>query len=223
MHKVGHLWGMRTLVIGSAERIEALMQGIGQRWQPDIWAYPGRIAPGWGYYEIIIDLEADERPSPAFSVPSRALWVLNSVKKPLRHQLPDAGWYDRCIGINLLPVFCERPLVEASALSDKTWARFHEWEPQSVRVPDEPGMVSARILALILNEALLLQGEAALTMETTDIAVKLGLNYPRTISEWGQAIGWRHILDILEALRTEYGAAVYPIAPRLRELASGIL
>lgn len=212
---------MRTLVIGSEERIAALMRGVGQRWQPDIWVYPALTMPGWGYYDVIVDLEADERPSPAFSVASRALWILSSVKKPLRHQLPTAAWYERCVGVNLLPLFCERPLVEVAALSETAWLRFHAWEPQSVRVPDEPGMVSARILALILNEALLLQSEAVLPLETIDTAVKLGLNYPRTVSEWGRAVGWRHILDIVEALRAEYGAAVYPVASRLRDLAQG--
>ncbi|MCS6895112.1 MAG: 3-hydroxyacyl-CoA dehydrogenase family protein [Bacteroidia bacterium] len=211
---------MRTLVIGSQERIEALMRGVGQRWQPDLWVYPTRISPGWGYYDVIVDLEADERSSPAFSVPSRALWVLSAVKKPLRSLLPAPTWAQRCIGANLLPVFCERALIEACALSEEAWSAFQSWEPQAVRVPDSVGMVSPRLLALILNEALLLQGEAALTMETIDLAVKLGLNYPRTISEWGKAIGWHHILHLMEALQTDYGAGTYPIAPLLRSLAN---
>ncbi|MEN3040396.1 MAG: 3-hydroxyacyl-CoA dehydrogenase family protein [Bacteroidia bacterium] len=211
---------MRALVIGSQGRIEALMRGIGQRWQPDFWIYPGRVAPGWNYYEVIVDLEADERPSPAFSVASQALWVLSAVKKPLRRLLPSSSWAQRCVGVNLLPVFCERQLIEATALSEEAWNLFQSWEPQTCRVPDDVGMVSARLLALIINEALLLQSEAALSLETIDLAVKLGLNYPRTITEWGQAIGWHHILQLMEALQAEYGADVYPIAPSLRTFAT---
>lgn len=195
------------------------MRGIGQVWQPDLWEYPSRIAPGWDYYYIIIDLEADERPSPAFTVPSKALWVLNSVKRPLHQLLPTSFWAERCIGANLLPVFCERSWIEATALSDEAWATFQRWHPQSLRVPDTVGLVSARILTLLINEALLLQGEAALSMESIDIAVRLGLNYPRTISEWGTAIGWHHIRDIMLALQQAYGAATYPIAPALYQLA----
>ncbi|MCX8113323.1 MAG: 3-hydroxyacyl-CoA dehydrogenase family protein [Bacteroidia bacterium] len=211
---------MRTLVIGSASRIQALLRGVGGRWQPDIWTYPARVSPGWNYYDIIIDLEADERPSPAFSVSSRAFWVFASTKKTLRSLLPHPKWAERCVGANLLPGFCERDLVEASALSDVAWKYFSAWEPQSVRVPDTVGLVSARLLSLLLNEALLLAGEAALSIETLDLAVKLGLNYPHTLSEWGNIIGWHHVLDILEALQADYSAATYPIAPLLRDLAS---
>ncbi|GIV25915.1 MAG: hypothetical protein KatS3mg026_1607 [Bacteroidia bacterium] len=206
---------MPTLVIGSAQRLEALMRGVGARWNPDTWVWPSRVGPGWNVYDVIVDLEADERPSPAFSVPSRALWVLQSVKRPLRKILPSPAWAERCVGVNLLPGFCERPLVEATALSEEAWARFQAWEPQSVRVPDATGMVSARIVCLLLNEALLLAGEAALPMEVLDLAVRLGLNYPRTISEWGQTIGWRHVREVVEALSAEYGAGTYPVAPLL--------
>ncbi|RMF47765.1 MAG: hypothetical protein D6750_08645 [Bacteroidetes bacterium] len=73
-------------------------------------------------------------------------------------------------------------------------------------------------MCLLLNEALLLAGEAALSLETLDLAVKLGLNYPRTLSEWGQAIGWRHIREVVEALSAEYGAGTYPVAPLLRAM-----
>ncbi|MDW8014490.1 MAG: 3-hydroxyacyl-CoA dehydrogenase family protein [Bacteroidia bacterium] len=209
---------MRVLAIGSSARLQALMRGIGQRWQPDLWEYPSKTSPGWKYYDIIVDLEADERPSPAFSAYSSALWVLSAVKKPLHQLLLSPAWALRCVGANLLPLFCERPLVEACALSDAAWERFQQWEPQSVRVPDRVGLVSARILCLILNEALLLKEEAQLSLETIDVAVKLGLNYPYTISEWGRAVGWRHVKEILLALQAEYGADVYPIASSLESL-----
>lgn len=204
------------LVIGSAERLSALMRGVGARWQPDLWEWPSQTPPGWGGYSVIVDVEADERPSPAFSVVSSALWVLSSVKKPLHRILPIPSWADRCVGANLLPGFCERPLIEATALTSAAWERFIAWEPQAVRVPDTLGLVSARILALLLNEALLLQREAHLPLTDIDTAVKLGLNYPYSISEWGERIGWRHIRDIVEALSREYGAGYYPVAPALR-------
>lgn len=191
------------------------MRGIGRRWSPDLWEWPARSTPNWRLYDIIIDLEADERPSPAFRVVTEAVWVLAAVKKPLHRLLPDKRWASRCVGANLLPAFCERDIVEATALSDEAWNRFVAWEPNAIRVPDTTGLVSARILCLILNEALLLQSEAGLPSEVLDTAVKLGLNYPYTLSEWGERIGWTHVRDIVQALSAEYGAGVYPVAPAL--------
>ncbi len=207
---------MDVLVIGSGERLSPLMRGVGASWQADLWEWPSQASPGWGAYDVIVDLEADERPSPAFSVVSKALWVLESVKKTLHRLLPNRSWASRCVGINLLPGFCERPLLEATAVDDWAWERFITWQPHAVRVPDTVGLVSPRILALILNEALLLQSEAHLPLADLDTAVKLGLNYPYTLSEWGDRIGWRHIREIVEALSQEYGAGYYPIAPLLR-------
>ncbi|MCS7188613.1 MAG: 3-hydroxyacyl-CoA dehydrogenase family protein [Bacteroidia bacterium] len=209
---------MRALVIGSPNRLEALMQGVGNRWNAELYPWPSQVQPDWNLYEVIVDLEADERPSPAFEVTSEGLWVLSSVKKPLRRQLPSQEWRYRCVGVNLLPGFCEREMVEGTALSKEAWERFIAWEPKAIQVPDEVGMISARILCLIINEAFLLQGEAHLPMETLDTAVKLGLNYPHSLTEWGEKIGWKHIREIVEALQEEYGAGVYPVAPNLRFL-----
>ncbi|MCS7161752.1 MAG: 3-hydroxyacyl-CoA dehydrogenase family protein [Bacteroidia bacterium] len=208
---------MPTLVIGSAERLAALMAGVGRRWQPDLWEWPSRTAPNWSFYEVIVDLEADERPSPAFQLlPGQALWVFQSVRKPLAAILPDQRWWPRAVGVNLLPGFCEREVVEATALTTAAWERFKAWEPHSLRVPDQVGLVSARLLCLILNEALWLAAEGGVSLETLDTAVQLGLNYPYTISQWGQRIGWSHVRAIVEALQAEYGAGVYAVAPFLR-------
>ncbi len=208
---------MHALVIGSAARLEALQAGMGQRWVVDYWVWSSAVGPGWGYYDLIIDLEADERPSPAFSVSNRAFWLLNAVKKPLRTILPDASWWDRAVGVNLLPGFCTRPLLEVSALSPVALQQLKSWEPHFVAVPDEIGMTSARLVTLILNEALLLAEESQTPLETIDLAVKLGLNYPRTITEWGEWMGWQHARDIMLALAQHYGEGHYPIAQALRQ------
>lgn len=208
---------MHALVIGSASRLEALKAGIGQRWTLDYWEWPSRVSPGWGYYELIIDLEADERPSPAFSTPNKAFWLLQAVKKPLRTILPSPSWWDQAVGVNLLPGFCQRPLLEVSALSSIALERLKAWEPHFALVPDEVGMASARILALLINEALLLAEESQTPLSTIDTAVKLGLNYPQTITEWGKWMGWPHVRDILLALAHHYGEGHYPIAQALKE------
>jgi 3-hydroxybutyryl-CoA dehydrogenase len=209
------------LVIGSAPRLAAVAKGIGQNWKADFWIWPSRTSPGWNRYDLIIDLEADERMSPAFSVANRAFWAFQAVKRPLWEILPSPDWQPRAVGVNLLPGFCERPLLEASAHSLEAENHFRSLLPDTdiAFVPDDVGMVSPRILSLILNEALLLSQETHTPLETIDLSVKLGLNYPRTIQEWGAWVGWRHVRDIVLALSRRYGADHYPIAQRLLTLA----
>ena len=211
---------MAILVIGSEGRLEALSKGVGQNWKADFWIWPSRTSPGWNHYDLIIDLEADEWMSPAFSVASRAFWAFQAVKRTLWEILPSVDWHGRAVGVNLLPGFCERPFLEVSACCPSAEKQFRALLPQVeiFFVPDEIGMVSARILSLILNEALLLAEETHTPLETIDIAVKLGLNYPRTIQEWGMWVGWHHVRDIVWALSKRYGAEHYPLARKLLTL-----
>ncbi len=208
---------MSILVIGSEARLKAVAQGIGRNWQADFWIWPSHTSPGWHQYALIIDLEADERLSPAFSVANEAFWAFQAVKRPLWEILPSPVWHPRAVGINLLPGFCERPLLETSVCHPEAANRFRTLLPNTeiALVPDEVGMVSPRILSLILNEALLLAEETHTPLQTIDLAVKLGLNYPRTIQEWGAWVGWTHVRDIVLALSQRYGLAHYPIARKL--------
>jgi 3-hydroxyacyl-CoA dehydrogenase len=46
-----------------------------------------------------------------------------------------------------------------------------------------------------------------------------GLNYPRGILAWADAIGLDHVLGVLDALNLEYGEERYRAAPSMRRLA----
>ena len=46
-----------------------------------------------------------------------------------------------------------------------------------------------------------------------------GLNYPRGILAWADAIGLDHVLGVLDALNLEYGEERYRAAPMMRRLA----
>lgn len=67
-------------------------------------------------------------------------------------------------------------------------------------VPDVPGMISGRILAMIINEAYYTLQENVSTREEIDIAMKLGTNYPFGPFEWSEKIGLENIYDLLNKL-----------------------
>lgn len=69
-----------------------------------------------------------------------------------------------------------------------------------IQVPDEPGMVSARVLSMIINEAYFALGDKISTRENIDIAMKLGTGYPYGPFEWAALIGIRRIAALLEKL-----------------------
>ena len=67
-------------------------------------------------------------------------------------------------------------------------------------VEDVPGMVSARVLAMIINEASMAEQEAVSDVSSIDIAMKLGTNYPYGPFEWGARIGMHKIETLLQKL-----------------------
>lgn len=67
-------------------------------------------------------------------------------------------------------------------------------------LPDEPGFVSARVLAMIINEAYFAKEENVSTINEIDIALKLGTNYPKGPFEWANEIGLHNVFDLLKTL-----------------------
>jgi len=108
------------------------------------------------------------------------------------------------IRFNGWPGFISGPLLEAASSNeaDKLKAAFvldffskkPEW------VTDQPGFISARVLAAVINEAWLTLEEGVSTKEAIDTAMKLGTNYPFGPFEWTEKIGAGNIAGLLTLL-----------------------
>ncbi len=86
------------------------------------------------------------------------------------------------------------------------------------RIDDTPGLVVARTLAMLVNEACdaLLAGIA--TREEIDTAMRFGLNFPRGPFEWTERLGATIFAAILDGLVSAYGDDRYRASVRLRRL-----
>lgn len=71
---------------------------------------------------------------------------------------------------------------------------------QFIRVADEPGLVAARTVAMIVNEGYFTLGEQVSSKAEIDIAMKLGTNYPFGPFEWDSKIGTGNIYKLLNKL-----------------------
>jgi len=123
-----------------------------------------------------------------------------------------------CIRINAWNGFLKRELIEVATngtikneaekiLNNLQW-KF-EW------VIDEPGMIAARIIAMIINEAYFGLGDEISSKEEIDIAMKLGTNYPYGPFEWSKKIGLKKIYDLLKKLSQSDNR--YTVASKLEE------
>jgi 3-hydroxybutyryl-CoA dehydrogenase len=145
-----------------------------------------------------------------------------------------ASWVarpERVVGFGVLPPVPDEGLIElASALqtsesalgqADLFWRGLGQ-EP--VVVGDGPGLVRARTVCCLINEAagLLLEGIAS--AEDIDKAMQLGMNYPRGPLAWADLIGLDAVLGVMTGLFDEWGDDRYRPSPLLRRMvAAGLL
>lgn len=121
------------------------------------------------------------------------------------------------IRLNAWPGFWERSIVEvASGDMIKPAAEYilQQLGWQYTWAPDEPGMISARIISLIINEAYYGLGDGISSAGEIDVAMKLGTNYPYGPFEWAQKIGVNNIYYLLKKLQQQFGERYTP-APLL--------
>jgi 3-hydroxybutyryl-CoA dehydrogenase len=204
--------GMKLVVIGdeaSQEEMKSREWPPGHEW---IWLEesgdPSVITDGDAYIDLGFVMEEDRMDRLARLFPRPVL--INSVI----HSLEEIG--RPFIRISAWPGFLRRPLAEIAIRDqeqEKQVKPFFDslnW-PYEV-VADIPGMISARVIAMIINEAYYTFQEKTSTKAEIDIAMKLGTHYPRGPFEWSAEIGIRNIYELLLLLSQSnpwYGVARY--------------
>lgn len=82
-------------------------------------------------------------------------------------------------------------------------------------VADSPGYVAPRVVACIVNLACEMAQQGIASPADLDAAVRLGLGYPSGPFEWGDRIGAKRILAILQGLYDTFGDPRYRPSPWL--------
>jgi 3-hydroxybutyryl-CoA dehydrogenase len=83
-------------------------------------------------------------------------------------------------------------------------------------IDDIPGMIVTRTVAMLANVAADAVASGVASAEDVEIAMRLGVNYPRGPIAWGQAWGTRVVLTILDSLENWYRDGHYRACPALR-------
>jgi 3-hydroxybutyryl-CoA dehydrogenase len=163
------------------------------------------------YFDLLFENDSERISRLKFLLPKPLL--VNAVI-PTGKDLP-SGF----IRINAWPTMMHRKVVEIAAVEGEKIPDietiFDEigWAFQVV--PDITGMITPRIISMIINEAWYSLAENISTREEIDTAMKLGTNYPYGPFEWGERIGMHRVRDLLKELQKT--GTRYSIAPGLEE------
>ena len=133
-------------------------------------------------------------------------WDFSSIPKPvLVHGVVDTlkanEHSEHVVRINAWPGFLDRTLWEISGKPTEFHTSFETIASiKFIWLPDEPGFVTPRAIAMIVNEAYFAKDAGVSEEADIDIALKLGTNYPYGSFEWGKKIGIEHIFNLLKKL-----------------------
>ena len=136
-----------------------------------------------------------------------------------------ASWLPRpeaACGWSALPPLVAGDVVELARglrTSKSTAARAADfWRKlglEVVEVADGPGLVRARVLCCLINEAAATALEGVASPADIDLAMRLGTNYPRGPLAWGDLLGLDTVLGVLRGLYEEYAEDRYRPSPLL--------
>ena len=97
------------------------------------------------------------------------------------------------------------------------WLRIAGWSPQPMG--DAPGLIVARTVAMLVNEAFDAVLQGVCTPEGADLAMKLGVNYPAGPFEWLEQLGAGSVVALIDRLDKHYRGERYRVSPGLRQRA----
>lgn len=175
-------------------------------------------------FDFLFDLNMDEginHLATYAQLKNKPVFV-SAIKKSLAQMAHEYGKPVECVlvGMNALPTFINRNLAEVSLYNETDATQFQsvmnqlEWTYKLVA--DRVGMVTPRIIMMIINEACYTVQEGTATPADIDTSMKLGTNYPFGPFEWANRIGVKHVYETLEAVYTDTHDERYKICSLLK-------
>ena len=171
-------------------------------------------------YDFVFDLNFDDCVAGIedyLLLPETTFIILSGVKIQIEAVLPEKLWKNTVV-MNAMRSFIKRPSVEFATLSNSFnpeafvsmgWSSFN-------RVDSRLGLVSARIICMIINEAFFTLQEGTAGKEDIDKGMKLGTAYPYGPFEWCDMIGIKDVYETLAALYKDTRDERYKICNSLQ-------
>lgn len=175
--------------------------------------------------DLVLDFILDEDPFQVeiYAEKSNTRVLVNTAKISLAElsNLANHTLKAKLFGFNGLPTFLNRSVLEASVLNPEDESQLAELcqalNTEYLLVDDRVGLVTPRIICMIINEAYYTAEEGTATRADIDLSMKLGTNYPFGPFEWCERIGIKHVYELLEAVYEDTHDERYKICAQLKK------
>jgi 3-hydroxybutyryl-CoA dehydrogenase len=216
---------MNILVIGSLAHLKECEDKFGEGHSYAIAANHQEVKKSFGTADVIFDFIIGEDLSQmkAYRDQLKCVVFLNtsiinlaSLARHLNDEIKSM-----LFGFCGMPTFLNRELLEVSLRTHGDLNALQKicknLNTEFVVVDDRVGLVTPRVICMIINEAYYTVQEGTATREDIDIAMKLGTNYPYGPFEWCEKIGIQSVYKLLEAVYEDTEDERYKICPLLKE------
>jgi 3-hydroxybutyryl-CoA dehydrogenase len=216
---------MNILIVGNEMNLNECRQKFGDTFKYTLLPDQQSAAKSSLKGDLIFDFLLDKDPSQIkqYTSNENITLLINTSKISL---LALGSLVNQNIGCTVfgfcgLPTFLNRDLLEVSLYNEPDKAKLEQictrLKTKFSVVDDRVGMVTPRIICMIINEAYYTVQEGTATREDIDLAMKLGTNYPYGPFEWAQRIGIKNVYELLEAVYTDTKDERYKICPLLKK------
>ncbi|CAN5457314.1 hypothetical protein BH10BAC4_BH10BAC4_23140 [soil metagenome] len=208
---------MEILVIGSEPQLKEVMAKFGETHQYVCLASEATEVP-FGKYSVVFDFVTSDQSASLYKDHPSLIVFADTTFCSLSQWGADK-FQCTVFGFCGLPTFLNREILETSlSTEDHRPALERICLTLSTKyqiVADKVGLVTPRVICMIINEAYYTVEEGTATKDDIDLAMKLGTNYPYGPFEWCTRIGSRNVCRLLEAMFSETKDSRYTICSSL--------
>jgi 3-hydroxybutyryl-CoA dehydrogenase len=214
---------MNILIIGGASDFLECKLKFGDTHAYGLAGNYQEAKAGMDSKELVFDftIEKDHSRLNLYSKNPTCTFFLNTAKTSLKTLTEKNDALQRTFGFAGLPTFLNRHVLEVSLLQEDQREQLakvcRELNTSFQVVEDRVGLVTPRVICMIINEAYYTVEEGTATREDIDTAMKLGTNYPFGPFEWCRKIGIHHVYELLEAVHKDSKDDRYKISQLLTD------
>ena len=214
---------MKILVIGERTHFEECQQKFSAHSLAHLSTHQD-AARQLTSYDVIFDFAIGEAPDffPVYADNPVSVF-LNTCRISLAEFLHSHSRPPACtvFGFNGLPTMLNREFLEVSVskTDDETTLKSicEKLNTRYLLVDDRVGLVTPRVLCMIINEAYYALQEGTASRADIDLAMKLGTNYPYGPFEWCERIGLKNVYELLGAVYNDTKDERYKISALMKK------
>ena len=212
---------MKIAVLGTGKKAEAWkaknLDANSYTWVQDTKSHAD--------FDVFVDLDFDENFTNllSYSTNITTLFLVSAVNISLEGAFSaNELKYNslKIIGINALPTMVDRSTLEfTNPYEIEIPADLFETlgYSASTKVDSRVGLVTPRIICMIINEAFYTVQEGTANAKDIDTAMKLGTNYPKGPFEFLELIGIKNVYNTLNAVYNDTHEERYKVCPLLKK------